>query len=58
MIQIAKAVVRGKKKDRTKTGVDREIALCGRASNVLSRQLALREVMVRAGKIDHELMSF
>jgi hypothetical protein len=38
--------------------VDREIALCGRARNVLRRQLALREVMVRAGKIDHELVFF
>jgi integrase len=41
-------------KDSTKTGEDRRIELCPRALQVLNRQLALRQRLVEAGKIDHE----
>lgn len=54
-ISINKAVVYRKEKNRTKTGVDREITLCGRALGVLKRQLSLREELRRAGMIDHDL---
>jgi integrase len=57
-ISVTKAVVVGKKKNRTKTGQDREIILCGRALEVLQAQLALRERMVAAGKVDHSYVFF
>ncbi|MFC4314174.1 Arm DNA-binding domain-containing protein [Steroidobacter flavus] len=57
-INITKAVVRSREKDRTKTGEDREIALCARALEVLRRQLELREALVRAGRIQHDLVFF
>lgn len=41
-IRISKARVRGREKDRTKTREDREINLCGRALEVLKRQMSLR----------------
>lgn len=57
-ISINKAVVQRREKNRTKTGVDREIALCGRALDVLKRQLKLREALIEAGKISHDLVFF
>jgi integrase len=57
-IYINKAIVLRRAKDRTKTGIDREIALCGRALAVLKRQFALREELRRVGKIDHDLVFF
>ncbi|MEJ1962897.1 MAG: DUF3596 domain-containing protein [Gammaproteobacteria bacterium] len=57
-IKIDKAVVRGRAKDRTKTSEDREIALCGRALDVLNRQLAIRDQLVREGRIDHDFVFF
>jgi hypothetical protein len=57
-ISINKAVVYRRHKNRTKTGVDREITLCGRALDVLKRQLSLREELRRVGKIDHDLVFF
>jgi integrase len=57
-IAVNKAVVRGREKDRTKTGEDRTIALCGRALDVLRRQLELREDLARRRRIDHDLVFF
>jgi integrase len=57
-LTISKARVGGIDKDSTKTGEDRRIELCPRASHVLNRQLALRERLVRAGKIDHDHLFF
>lgn len=57
-IRITKARVRGREKDRTKTREDREINLCGRALEVLKRQMSLRAQLVQTGKIDHEFVFF
>ena len=57
-LAVTKARVDGVDKDSTKTADDRRIVLSPRAVGVLKRQLALREVLVRAGKIDHELLFF
>ena len=57
-ISVTKAVVDGQMKNRTKTNQDREIDLCPRALEVLRAQLALREQMVAAGKVDHERVFF
>jgi integrase len=57
-ISVNKAIVLGKHKDRTKTGEDRQIALCARAQQVLKRQLELRAALVQAGKIAHEFVFF
>lgn len=57
-ITITKARVRGRVKDRTKTREDREIELCGRALEVLKRQMALRERLVAAGKTQHQFVFF
>jgi hypothetical protein len=53
-LTISKARVGSIDKDSTKTGEDRRIELCPRALQVLNRQLALRQRLVKAGKIDHE----
>ena len=55
---INKAVVYRRNKNRTKTGVDCEISLCGRALDVLKRQFSLREELRRVGKIDQDLVFF
>jgi integrase len=55
-LRITKALVRGREKDRTKTREDREIRLCGRALEVLRRQLALREQLAHAGKLAHNYL--
>jgi integrase len=53
-IAITKARVMARDKDRTKTSEDRTVQLCSRASDVLKRQLALRERWQRLGVcIDH-----
>jgi integrase len=57
-IRITKARVRGRGKDRTKTREDREINLCGRALDVLKRQMSLRAQLVLAGNIDHDFVFF
>ncbi len=57
-IRIARARVLGRDKDRTKTREDREIMLCGRALDVLKRQLALREQLAAAATLGHELVFF
>jgi integrase len=57
-LRINKARVAGLDKDCTKTGEDRVITLCPRAIAVLQRQLALRAVLVRAGKIRHDHLFF
>lgn len=53
-VQINKARVQGIDKDWTKTGVDRVVALCPRALEVLKRQLALRAKLLLAGKLDRK----
>jgi integrase len=55
-IRITKSLVRGREKDRTKTREDRQISLCGRALEVLKRQLALLEQLARAGKLVHDYL--
>jgi integrase len=57
-VTVTKACVAGHNKDCTKTGEDRRIVLCPRALAVLQRQLALREQLRRAGKLDHEYLFF
>lgn len=53
-LAVTKARVDGVDKDSTKTADDRRIVLSPRAVGVLKRQLALRDELVRAGKIDHD----
>jgi integrase len=55
-INVTKARVMGRDKDRTKTSVDRTVELCPRALQVLKRQLALRDRLEAAGLLDHELL--
>lgn len=57
-IQISKARVAGRDKDRTKTSEDRIVDLCPRALGVLKRQLALRARLKLAGTVDHEHVFF
>jgi integrase len=57
-LNVNKARVAGVDKASTKTGDDRRIELCPRAQNVLSRHIALRDEMVRDGKIDHDFLFF
>lgn len=57
-IRITHARVRRREKNRTKTNEDREIELCGRALDVLKRQLALRDRLVESGAIHHEFVFF
>lgn len=45
-------------KDRPKNGEERTIELCGRAIEVLERQLKLRERYVAQGRIDHRHLFF
>lgn len=57
-LKINKARVGGIDNDSTKTGEDRRIELCPRAIQVLHRQIALRESLQLAGKIDHDQLFF
>lgn len=58
IVKIDKAWVLGREKNRTKTNQDRVIALCPRALQVLDRQLALREELIAAGRINHSSVFF
>jgi integrase len=57
-LAVTKARVDGVDKDSTNTADDRRIVLSPRAVGVLKRQLAQREELVRAGKIDNDLLFF
>jgi integrase len=57
-LSVTKARVAGVDRDVTKTGGDRRTVLSPRAVAVLERQLALRERLRRAGRIDHEHLFF
>lgn len=57
-INITKARVMARDKDRTKTSTDRLIELCPRALEVLKRHLALRANLKLAGHIQHEELFF
>ena len=57
-LRVTKARVAGLDNDSTKTGEDRTVALCPRASAVLRRQLALRAELERTSRIDHEHLFF
>ncbi len=58
VLSVTKARVLRRDKDRTKTQEDRDVELCPRALEVLSRHLALRREYVSAGKIHHEHLFF
>lgn len=58
IIKIDKACVLGRDKNRTKTNQGRVIELCPRALQVLDRQLALREELIAAGRINHSFVFF
>ena len=58
VLSVTKARVLRRDKDRTKTLEDRDVELCPRALEVLSRHLALRDEYVAAGKIRHEHLFF
>lgn len=57
-LTVRRARVRKQEKDRTKTNEDREIELCPRARAVLECQLALRERLVKSGRITHGFLFF
>jgi len=57
-VNITKARVMSRDKDRTKTCTDRLIELCPRALAVLKRHLVLRARLQLAGKIKHEELFF
>ena len=57
-VEINKARVMGRDKDRTKISEDRTVELCPRALQVLKRQIALRERLKAAGLIHHEKAFF
>ena len=57
-LHITKARVLRRDKDRPKNGEERTIELCGRAIEVLERQLKLRERYVAEGRIDHRHLFF
>jgi integrase len=54
VLSVTKARVLRRDKDRTKTQEDRDVELCPRALEVLTRHLALRDDYVAAGQIRHE----
>ena len=57
-INVTKARVMARDKDRTKTSNDRLVELCPRALDVLERHLALRARLKLAGSIQHEDLFF
>jgi hypothetical protein len=57
-ISVTKACVGGIDQDCTKTGDDRVMVLCPRASEVLTRHFSLRCRMVAAGLTDHDHLFF
>jgi integrase len=58
VLSITKARVAGINRDRTKISEDRRVELCPRARAVLERQLALRQQLLRRGRIHHEHLFF
>ncbi|MEJ1962966.1 MAG: tyrosine-type recombinase/integrase [Gammaproteobacteria bacterium] len=58
VLSITKARVAGVDRDRTKIDEDRRVVLCPRARSILERQLALRQQLVRRGRIHHEHLFF
>ncbi len=58
VLSVTKARVAGVDRDRTKIDEDRRVVLSPRARSVLERQLALREILVRKGRIRHEQLFF
>jgi integrase len=57
-ISIEHVVVLGKDKNRPKNNEARTVELCPRALSVLKRQLALRDMYARAGRLDHDFVFF
>ena len=57
-VNITKACVLSRDKDRTKTSTDRIVDLCPRALLVLKRQLAFRASLQLASKIRHDFVFF
>jgi hypothetical protein len=58
IISVNKARVAGVERCQTKTGEDRRVALCPRASAVHKRQLALRNRLRAAGLVQHDHVFF
>jgi integrase len=58
IISVNKARVAGVERCQTKTGEDRRVALCPRASAILKRQLALRNRLWAAGLMRHDHVFF
>jgi len=58
VLSVTKARVAGVDRDRTQVGEDRRVKFCRRARAVLERQLALRDDLVRRGRIRHEQLFF
>jgi integrase len=58
IVAVTKARVLRRDKDRTKTGVDRDVDLCPRAVAILERHLELRREYVAHSKIRHDLLFF
>ena len=57
-IRVHQVVVLHRNKDRPKNNEERTVDLCPRALAVLKRQLALRERLIQAGTLDHDLLFF
>jgi integrase len=57
-LSVTKVRVARLNRDITKTGEPRCVTLCGRAVQVLRRQLRLREQLQQQGLIDHECLFF
>lgn len=58
VLSVTKARVNGIDRDRTKIDEDRRVVLSPRARSVLERQLALREGLIRQGRIHHDHLFF
>jgi integrase len=58
VLHVTKASALRRNKDRTKTGVDRDVELCTRALAILQRHLTLRADYVAANKIHHQPLFF
>jgi integrase len=58
IISVNKARVAGVERSQTKTGEDRRVALCPRASAILKRQLTLHGRLRAAGLVQHDHVFF
>jgi integrase len=58
VVRVNKARIQGVDRDSTKTDADRHVELCPRALEILKRQLMLREQLISAGRINHDLPFF